>query len=105
MALATDANPGSAPVTHVGAVLNMACVLFGLTPEEALKGMTRVGAKALGLEDRGVLRPGMRADLSLWAVTDPVWLTYWIGPSPLVGLVKDGVPLVLGSGGSVVQAT
>ena len=93
MAVATDANPGSSPITHVGAILNMACVLFGMTPEEALRGVTRVGARVLGLEeDRGTLAVGKRADFSVWSVPDPVWLTYWLGPSPLVGVVKDGAP-------------
>ena len=93
MAVATDANPGSSPITHVGAILNMACVLFGMTPEEALRGVTRVGARVLGLEeDRGTLAVGKRADFSIWSVPDPVWLTYWLGPSPLVGAIKDGAP-------------
>ena len=93
MALATDANPGSSPITHVGAVMNLACILFGLTPEESLLGMTAAAAKVLALDhDRGTLRPGMRADFALWNVRDIAELCYWVGAtSPLRSLVKDGV--------------
>ncbi len=94
MALATDANPGSSPITNVGMILNLACILFGLTPEEALLGFTAAAAKVLGLEDdRGRLEPGRRADLALWRVGDPAELCYWMGASPLEALVKDGVPV------------
>lgn len=97
MAVATDANPGSSPITNVGAVLNMACVLFGLTPEEALRGFTAVAARALELEcDRGTLAPGMRADMALWNVGDPAELCYWVGRSPLAALIKDGEPVPVG---------
>ncbi len=93
MALATDANPGSSPITNVGMILNLACILFGLTPEEALLGFTAAAAKVLGLEDdRGTLEPGRRADLALWRVGDPARLCYWMGASPLEALVKDGIP-------------
>ena len=95
MALATDANPGSSPITHVGAVMNLACILFGLTPEESLLGMTAAAARVLALDhDRGTLRPGMRADFALWNVRDIAALCYWVGAtSPLRSLVKDGVPV------------
>ena len=94
MAVATDANPGSSPITHVGLILNLACIQFGLTPEEALLGITSAAAGVLGLEDdRGTLEPGKRADLALWRVSDPVELCYWVGSSPLESLVKDGVPV------------
>ena len=93
MALATDANPGSSPITNVGMILNLACILFGLTPEEALLGFTSAAARVLGLEaDRGSLEPGMRADLALWDVRDLAELCYRVGASPLRSLVKDGVP-------------
>jgi imidazolonepropionase len=93
MALATDANPGSSPITNVGMILNLACILFGLTPEEALLGFTSAAARVLGLEaDRGSLEPGMRADLALWDVRDLAELCYRVGTSPLRSLVKDGVP-------------
>ena len=91
MALATDANPGSSPITHVGMILNLGCILFGLSPEEALLGFTAAAAKVLGLErDRGTLEPGRRADFAVWSVADPADLCYWMGASPLVSLVKDG---------------
>ena len=93
MALATDANPGSSPITNIGVILNLGCILFGLTPEEALLGFTRAAAKVLGLQgDRGTLQPGKRADLALWDVSDLAKLCYWVGRSPLKSLVKDGVP-------------
>ena len=93
MAVATDANPGSSPITNVGMILNLACIRFGLTPEEALLGVTSAAARVLGLEnDRGTLEPGKRADLALWRVDHPVELCYWMGTSPLISLVKDGVP-------------
>jgi imidazolonepropionase len=90
MAVATDCNPGTAPVTSLLLMLNMACMLFGLTPEEALLGATRIAARAMGLPDRGQLAPGARADLALWEVSDPVELAYAAGANPLVGLVRDG---------------
>ena len=97
MALATDANPGSSPVTNVGVVLNLACIRFGLSPEEALLGFTAAAAKVLGLDrDRGTVEPGKRADLALWRAADLAELCYWIGASPLASLVKDGVPVVPG---------
>lgn len=94
LALATDANPGSSPVTNVGVVLNLACILFRMTPAEALTGFTRAAAKVLGLDgDRGTLEPGKRADLAIWDVPDLAFLCYWMGESPLAGLVKDGDPV------------
>lgn len=93
MALATDANPGSSPITNVGMILNLACIHFGLTPEEALLGFTAAGARVLGLhDDRGTLEPGKRADFALWDVRDLAELCYRVGASPLKSLVKDGVP-------------
>lgn len=90
MAVATDANPGTSPLLAPLLALNMACVLFGLTPEEALAGMTRVAAHALGLTDRGMLRVGARADLAVWRIERPAELCYWLGLQPLELLVKDG---------------
>lgn len=96
MAVATDANPGSSPITNVGMILNLACIRFGLTPEEALLGFTSAAARVLGLkDDRGTLEPGKRADLALWNVEDPAQLCYWMGASPLSSLVRDGVPLAV----------
>jgi imidazolonepropionase len=91
MALASDANPGSSPALSLLLMLNMACTLFRLTPEEALTGVTRAGAQALGLQrDRGVLAPGQRADFALWDIARPADLAYWIGGNPCHQVVKDG---------------
>jgi imidazolonepropionase len=90
IALATDCNPGTSPVTSLLLMLNMACTLFGLTPDEALAGVTRSAAQALGSPDRGRLEPGMRADLALWDVGHPRELAYAVGANPLVGLVRRG---------------
>jgi imidazolonepropionase len=90
IALATDCNPGSSPVTSLLAMLNMACTLFGLTPEEALAGVTRNAALALGLDDRGTLEVGRRADLALWRIHRPAELSYWLGWAPLEVVLKDG---------------
>ena len=91
MALATDCNPGTSPLTSPLLALNLACTLFRLTPEEALAGITRNAARALGLPDRGVLAPGMRADLALWRVGHPAELAYAIGFNPLVAVMRGGV--------------
>ena len=83
IAVATDCNPGTSPLTSPLLAMNMGCVLFGLTPEEALAGTTRVAARALGLTDRGVIAPGMRADLAIWDVDHPRALAYRMGFNPL----------------------
>jgi imidazolonepropionase len=90
IALATDCNPGSSPVVSLLAVLNMACTLFGLTPAEALVGVTRNAARALGLTDRGTLAVGQRADLALWRIERPAELCYWLGSAPLEVVLQDG---------------
>jgi imidazolonepropionase len=84
MAVATDCNPGTSPVTSPSLMLSMACTLFGLTPDEALAGMTREAARALGLEDEiGTITAGKAADLCVWRVERPAELCYWIGlPGP-----------------------
>jgi imidazolonepropionase len=92
IALATDCNPGTSPILTMTTVLNLACVLFGLTPAEALAGATRNAARALGLDDRGVLRAGARCDLALWDISSPAELSYWLGASPCAGVVVAGVP-------------
>jgi imidazolonepropionase len=92
MAVATDCNPGSAPITWLLLAMNMACTLFRLTPEEALAGATRVAAKALGLTDCGVIAPGMRADLAVWDVDHPAELAYRIGFNPLNTRIFGGRP-------------
>ena len=79
MALATDCNPGSSPITSLLLTMNMACTLFRMTPEEALNGVTLNGAKALGLKDRGTISAGLRADLVIWDVETPAELSYRIG--------------------------
>lgn len=79
MALATDCNPGSSPITSAQTIRNMACVLFGFTPEEALAGMTREGAKALGLDDEiGTLEVGKSAEIAVWRMKHPSELSYWV---------------------------
>jgi imidazolonepropionase len=85
MALASDCNPGSAPALDPRVVLNMGCTLFRLTPEEALAGCTREGARALGLlGECGTLEAGKAADFCVWDIERPADLAYWIGgPGPL----------------------
>ncbi len=83
MALATDCNPGSSPITSLLLTMNMACTLFSMTPEEALRGATKNGALALGLKDRGAIAEGARADLAIWDVETPAELSYRIGFNPL----------------------
>jgi imidazolonepropionase len=90
MAVATDCNPGSSPCTSLLLMLNMACTLFRLTPEEALAGVTRNAARALGLTDRGVLAPGLRADFVLWDVKRPAQLSYAMGFNPHLKSVFKG---------------
>jgi imidazolonepropionase len=84
MAVATDCNPGTSPLTSPLIAVNMACTLFRLTPEEALAGMTRNGAKALGLQNEvGTLEIGKAADFAVWDVGEPAELAYWLGAAPL----------------------
>ncbi len=79
MAVATDCNPGSSPLSSLLLSMNMACTLFGMTPEEALAGTTRHAARALGLHDSGMVKAGLRADLAVWNVQHPAELSYRIG--------------------------
>ena len=90
MAVATDANPGTSPLTSILLAMNMACTLFRLTPDEALRGVTEHAARALGLTDTGRLAPGLRADLAVWNVTDPAELAYRIGFNPLHSRYFEG---------------
>ena len=84
MAVATDCNPGTSPVASMTAALNLACVQFRLTPEEALAGATRHAARALGLQDEvGTIEPGKAADLAVWDISRPAELCYWLG-APLL---------------------
>ena len=90
MAISTDCNPGSSPCTSLLLMLNMACTLFRLTPEDALAGVTRHAARALGLSDRGVLACGLRADFVLWDVAHPAQLAYALGANPRLQTVFKG---------------
>ena len=91
IALATDHNPGSSPVSSPLLILNMACTLFRLTPDEALTGMTLHGARALGMgATHGSLEAGKRADLALWEVGTPAELAYAVGANPCVGVMRNG---------------
>ena len=90
MAVATDCNPGTSPTTSLLLMLNMACTLFRLTPEEAIAGVTRHAARALGLADRGTLALGQRADIALWSIAAPAELSYRIGGNPCRGVIRAG---------------
>jgi imidazolonepropionase len=92
MAVATDCNPGTSPCTSLLLMLNMACTLFRLTPQEALAGVTRNAARALGLHDRGVLAPGLLADFVLWDVKRPAELCYALGARPCIQTIYHGEP-------------
>jgi imidazolonepropionase len=90
MAVATDHNPGSSPCLSLLLMLNMACTLFRLTPEEAWRGVTVNGARALGLHDRGTLAPGQRADFAVWNAQHPRELAYRFGHNPCEAVVQAG---------------
>ena len=90
--MATDCNPGTSPVASMTAVLNLACVQFRLTPEEALAGATRKAARALGLSDAvGTLEAGKAADLAVWDIARPAELAYWLGKPLLARRMVGGV--------------
>jgi imidazolonepropionase len=91
MAVSTDANPGSSPMTSVLLAMNMACTFFRMTPEETLAGVTRNAVLALGLTDRGVIAAGQRADLAVWNVQHPAELSYRIGFNPLHVRIFGGI--------------
>ena len=90
IAVATDFNPGSSPLASLLTALNMSCVLFKLTPEEALRGATEHAASALGLNDRGVVDIGNVADLTLWDIETPAELVYCINGHRPIAVFKDG---------------
>ena len=90
IALATDCNPGTSPLTSILLTMNMGATLFRLTPTECLTGVTRHAATALGLTDRGQIAPGLRADLAIWDVKHPAELTYRIGFNPLHARIVGG---------------
>lgn len=91
MAVATDSNPGSSPMSSLRLAMSMACTLFRLTPEEALAGATRHAARALGLAaEYGSIVPGKRAELAVWDAAHPDFLSYWIGGDLLRGRIVGG---------------
>ncbi len=93
MAVATDLNPGTSPVLSAPLMMNMAATLFGLTPEEALAGMTRNAAKALALDGEcGMIKEGLATDIAVWRIDHPAAVSYWIahqGPERLIIGGKD----------------
>ncbi len=91
MAVSTDCNPGTSPVTSLLLMMNMACTLFYLTPEEALAGVTRNSAKALGLTDKGQITIDKDADLLVWDIERPADLSYLVGLNPLEKVMIGGV--------------
>ena len=90
LAVATDFNPGSSPMTSLTLAMNMACTLFRMTPLEALQGATVHAARALGLSDRGQIVPGQRADLCIWDADHPAELAYRMGATPLHARIFGG---------------
>lgn len=91
MAVSTDCNPGTSPAMSLLLMLNMACTLFRLTPQEALAGVTRNAAQALGMAaTHGTLELGKAADLAVWDVGDPAELCYWLGANPCTAVVRSG---------------
>jgi imidazolonepropionase len=91
MAIATDSNPGTSPTTSILLTMNMACTLFRMTPTEALAGVTRHAARALGKNDaHGILATGRHADFCVWDVESLSELAYWMGFNPLQAVVRHG---------------
>jgi imidazolonepropionase len=91
LAVATDSNPGTSPCTSILLAMSMACTLFGLTPEEALAGVTRSAAQALGvLEEVGTIEVGKRADLAFWRIERPAQLCYGLGGNPCAAVMYRG---------------
>jgi imidazolonepropionase len=90
MAVATDCNPGTSPLCSLRVAMLLAARQFGLTPEECVAGVTRAAARALGLDDRGTLEVGKRADLAIWDIGHPRELAYWYGTPQLAELLVQG---------------
>ncbi len=90
IAVASDCNPGTSPICSIRNAMMLAARLFRLTPEECLAGATREAARALGLEDRGTLEKGKRADLAIWEISHPRELAYWLGTPQLAELLTGG---------------
>lgn len=91
MAVASDLNPGSSPIASLLTCLHMSVLLFGLTPEEALLGVTYNAARALGRDDLGALVPGRRADLTVWDIPEPEFLAYQLGGVRPTAIFINGV--------------
>lgn len=91
MAVATDCNPGTSPMPSLLLAMSLSSTLFDLSPGEAFAGTTRNGARALGLDDRGIIKAGNLADLAVWDITGPAELSYWLGHSPLHSRYVGGV--------------
>ncbi|KJY83353.1 imidazolonepropionase [Vibrio galatheae] len=91
MAIATDLNPGTSPFADLTMMMNMGCTLFGLTPEETLRGVTNHAAQAIGLGDKiGQIKPGFEADLAIWDVEHPAEFSYFQGAPRLVARLVAG---------------
>lgn len=91
IALASDCNPGTSPVTSLLLIMNMACTLFRMTPAEVMQGVTLNAAQALGMQQtHGSITVGKAADMAVWNVRSPAELCYYLGSQPLSGLVKSG---------------
>lgn len=91
MAISTDCNPGSSPALSLLLMMNMACTLFRMTPEETLAGVTKHAAAALGMgATHGQLRAGYAADLAIWDIGQPAELSYWLGGNPCAGAIHAG---------------
>ena len=98
IAVATDHNPGTSPLTSPLLAMNLASTLFRMTPEEALAGFTRNAARALGMQGtHGILEPGKRADFVLWEIASPAELAYVAGANPRAALVRNGEILPAGA--------
>ncbi|WP_416306475.1 imidazolonepropionase [Neptunicella sp. SCSIO 80796] len=96
MAIATDFNPGSSPICNLPLMINMACTLFSLTPQEALQGVTLNAARALGMDNQiGSIEVGKQADLLCWDISHPNQLAYQIGNHTLSKMWQNGVPVKL----------
>jgi len=94
MAVSTDCNPGTSPVGSLLLMMNMACTLFRLTPEEALAGVTRHAAKALGLQEQiGTLEKGKDADFVVWDISEPAELAYTVALNPCRQVIRHGIPI------------
>lgn len=92
MAVATDSNPGTSPCTSLLLMINMACTLFRLTPSEALAGVTKHAARALGMQDDiGRIAPGLCSDFAVWDITHPTQLAYAFGANPCVSRHRAGI--------------